>query len=104
MVTPRCCATATTATVPRRSVAADMAASAALPPHRGARLADLWGACRPFSLLIGTMPISRNEALFGLLGTRYGGNGTTTFALPNLKKAAPNGLSYSICATSGIFP
>lgn len=50
------------------------------------------------------LPIASNQALFGLLGTRYGGNGTTTFALPNLKKAAPNGLSYSICATSGIFP
>jgi microcystin-dependent protein len=30
------------------------------------------------------VPISQNTALFALLGTRFGGNGTTTFALPNL--------------------
>jgi Phage Tail Collar Domain len=51
-----------------------------------------------------TLPISSNTALFSLLGTEYGGNGTTTFAVPNLKKSAPSGLSYSICATTGIFP
>ncbi len=43
------------------------------------------------------LKISSNQVLFALLGTKYGGNGTTTFALPNLQKAAPNGLSYSIC-------
>jgi microcystin-dependent protein len=30
------------------------------------------------------VPISQNTALFSLLGTAYGGNGTSTFALPNL--------------------
>ncbi|MFT7775637.1 phage tail protein [Roseateles sp.] len=30
------------------------------------------------------MPISQNTALFSLLGTNYGGDGRTTFALPNL--------------------
>jgi microcystin-dependent protein len=35
------------------------------------------------------MPISQNTALFSLLGTTYGGNGTTNFALPNLQGAAP---------------
>jgi microcystin-dependent protein len=35
------------------------------------------------------MPISQNTALFSLLGTYYGGNGTTNFALPNLQGAAP---------------
>jgi microcystin-dependent protein len=30
-----------------------------------------------------TMPISQNTALFSLLGTNYGGNGQTTFQLPN---------------------
>jgi len=35
------------------------------------------------------MPISQNTALFSLLGTTYGGNGTTTFALPNLQGSAP---------------
>jgi hypothetical protein len=50
------------------------------------------------------LPISGNDALFSLLGTRYGGNGTTTFGMPNLKKAAPNGLSYSICEFNAVFP
>lgn len=49
------------------------------------------------------LPIASNAALFSLLGTKYGGNGTSTFALPNLKKAAPDGLSYSICQF-GVFP
>jgi microcystin-dependent protein len=31
------------------------------------------------------MPISQNTALFSLLGTLYGGNGTSNFALPNLQ-------------------
>jgi microcystin-dependent protein len=35
------------------------------------------------------LPISQNTALFSLLGTFYGGNGTTTFALPNLKDRSP---------------
>jgi len=33
--------------------------------------------------------ISQNTALFSLLGTTYGGNGTTTFALPNMQGRAP---------------
>jgi microcystin-dependent protein len=34
-----------------------------------------------------TLPISQNTALFALLGTTYGGNGTSTFALPNLQSS-----------------
>jgi hypothetical protein len=49
------------------------------------------------------LPISSYAVLFDLLGKRYGGNGTTTFGLPNLTKAAPNGLTYVI-ADTGIFP
>lgn len=49
------------------------------------------------------LSISSNTALFSLLGTLYGGNGSTTFALPDLRAAAPNGLSYWIC-TTGIYP
>ena len=30
------------------------------------------------------LPISQNTALFSILGTTYGGNGTSTFALPNM--------------------
>ena len=35
------------------------------------------------------MPINQNQALFSLLGTTYGGNGQTTFGLPNLRGAVP---------------
>lgn len=48
------------------------------------------------------LPISQNTALFSLLGTTYGGDGKTTFALPNLQGAAPlmagqgNGLSNRV--------
>jgi microcystin-dependent protein len=35
------------------------------------------------------LPISQNTALFSLLGTTYGGNGQTDFALPNLQGSAP---------------
>jgi microcystin-dependent protein len=36
------------------------------------------------------LPINQNQALFSLLGTTYGGNGQTTFALPNLQGRTPN--------------
>ena len=35
------------------------------------------------------LPINQNQALFSLLGTTYGGNGQTNFALPNLRGRAP---------------
>ena len=35
------------------------------------------------------LPIAQNTALFSILGTTYGGNGTTTFALPDLRGRAP---------------
>lgn len=35
------------------------------------------------------MPISQNTALFALLGTVYGGDGKSTFALPNLQGSTP---------------
>src|SRR5207302_11411550 len=54
------------------------------------------------------LPIAQNQALFSLLGTTYGGNGTTTFALPNLQSRLPvhqgqgQGLSnYSLGQTAG---
>ncbi len=37
------------------------------------------------------LPISQNTALFSILGTTYGGNGTSNFGLPNLQGAAPLG-------------
>jgi microcystin-dependent protein len=39
-----------------------------------------WAACNGQAL-----PINQNQALFSLLGTNYGGNGVTTFQLPNLQ-------------------
>jgi microcystin-dependent protein len=54
------------------------------------------------------MPISQNTALFSLLGTTYGGDGKSTFALPNLQGSAPlqagqgSGLSlYDLGQTGG---
>ena len=35
------------------------------------------------------MPINQNQALFSILGTTYGGNGQTTFGLPNLQGRVP---------------
>jgi microcystin-dependent protein len=43
-----------------------------------------WALCRGQLLAI-----SQNTALFSLLGTMYGGNGTTTFALPDLQGRVP---------------
>jgi len=47
------------------------------------------------------MAISQNTALFSLLGTQFGGNGTSTFGLPNLQSRTPidfgegvSGVSY----------
>ncbi|WP_164117520.1 phage tail protein [Stenotrophomonas maltophilia] len=37
------------------------------------------------------MPIAQNQVLFSLLGTFYGGNGTTTFQLPDLRGRTPVG-------------
>lgn len=36
-----------------------------------------------------TLPINQNQALFSLLGIMYGGDGTTTFQLPNLQGSMP---------------
>jgi microcystin-dependent protein len=50
------------------------------------------------------MPINQNQALFSLLGTTYGGDGRTTFALPNLQGKAPAAnLQYCI-AIQGVYP
>jgi microcystin-dependent protein len=45
-----------------------------------------WMACNGQLL-----PISEYEALYTLIGTTYGGNGTTTFGLPNLQSRIPIG-------------
>jgi microcystin-dependent protein len=43
-----------------------------------------WAECNGQSL-----PINQNQALFSLLGTTFGGNGQTTFALPDLRGRVP---------------
>jgi microcystin-dependent protein len=50
-------------------------------------------APRGYMLCQGQMlPISQYAALFSILGTAYGGNGTTTFALPDLRARAAVGM------------
>ena len=49
------------------------------------------------------MPIAGNFVLYTLLGNNYGGDGVTTFGIPDLRSLAPNGLTYTIC-TLGVFP
>lgn len=55
------------------------------------------------------LSISRHSALFSVLGTTYGGDGMTTFALPDLRERAPStsgpgaALHY-IIAIEGAFP
>jgi hypothetical protein len=50
-----------------------------------------------------TLDVATNGALFGLLGDAYGGDGVTTFALPDLADRSPRGASYVIC-TQGVTP
>lgn len=51
------------------------------------------------------LSISQNQALFSLLGTYYGGDGRTTFGLPNLQGRAPlhasNGNAYPVGTAAG---
>ena len=54
------------------------------------------------------MPISENDALFTLIGTTYGGDGESTFALPNLQSrvpihsgTGPDGTTYQLSETAG---
>ncbi|KQW81828.1 phage tail protein [Brevundimonas sp. Root1279] len=49
-----------------------------------------WATCQGQVLAI-----AQNSALFSLLGTTYGGNGQTTFQLPNLGGRVPNGQGQS---------
>ena len=62
-------------------------------------------APRGWAFCDGTLlPIGQNTALFSLLGTIYGGDGATTFALPNLNGKEPvDGMHYCI-ALHGAYP
>jgi len=47
--------------------------------------------------------VAKFLSLFQVIGTTYGGDGKNTFGIPDLRAAAPNGLTYSICV-SGFAP
>lgn len=56
-----------------------------------------------------TLPISENEVLFQLIGTTYGGDGESTFQLPNLQSRVPihfgtakSGTTYQLAQTGGV--
>ena len=55
-----------------------------------------WAYCRGQLL-----PISENTELFSLIGTKFGGDWETNFALPNYDGMAPNGSNYFICLQGG---
>jgi microcystin-dependent protein len=46
------------------------------------------------------LPINQNQALFSLLGTSFGGDGRTTFAVPDLRGRVPLGGGESVTGTS----
>ena len=55
------------------------------------------------------LPISENETLFNLIGTTYGGDGQSTFALPNLQSRVPihfgtgqDGITYQLAEMDGV--
>lgn len=55
------------------------------------------------------LPISENETLFQLIGTTYGGDGQSTFALPNLQSriplhmgTGPDGTNYQLAEMGGV--
>lgn len=54
------------------------------------------------------LPISENETLFQLIGTTYGGDGQSTFGLPNLQSrvpihmgTSPEGITYQLAESAG---
>jgi microcystin-dependent protein len=50
------------------------------------------------------LPISENDTLFNLIGTTYGGDGESTFALPDLRGRLPihQGNGFSLAETGGV--
>ena len=58
-----------------------------------------WAKCEGQSL-----SIAQNTALFSLLGVNFGGDGRTTFSLPDLHGKAPVPNTVYCIATQGIYP
>jgi microcystin-dependent protein len=56
-----------------------------------------WAFCRGQLL-----PISQHATLFAVIGTRYGGDGTSSFALPDLRSLAPGGSAPSPATTTRV--
>lgn len=56
-------------------------------PYLGEIRCGVWSyAPKGWAIMAGQLlPINQNQALFALLGTNYGGNGQTTFALPDMR-------------------
>src|SRR5512132_441751 len=50
------------------------------------------------------LPISENETLFNLIGTTYGGDGQSTFALPDFRGRLPlhQGSGFTLAETGGV--
>lgn len=68
------------------------------------RIFSMGFAPRGWALCNGQLlPINQNQALFSILGTTYGGDGRTTFALPNLMGRAPlhTGSSFPLGQIAG---
>jgi hypothetical protein len=49
------------------------------------------------------VPVQGNVSLFSVIGTQYGGDGQSTFALPDMRGIEPAGARYMVCHT-GVFP
>ncbi len=58
-----------------------------------------WAVCNGAIL-----SIQSNSALYSLLGVQFGGNGSTTFGLPNMTGAEPVPNTVYCIATEGLYP
>lgn len=92
--------------IPRAGLlACALAACAALLPAAGAKAQDMLGETRAFAFNFcprgwapaegQLLPINQNQALYSLLGTNFGGDGRTSFGLPDYRGRSPIGVSYS---------
>lgn len=50
------------------------------------------------------LPIDQNQSLFSLLGTTFGGDGRTTFALPDLREQSTAQGVLFLIALQGVYP
>jgi microcystin-dependent protein len=68
-----------------------MPADAGLDPYVGEIFQGGWNFCPRGSIPLDgqLLPISQNTALFSLLGTTYGGDGRTTFGVPDMRGRSP---------------